>query len=191
MKLPARLPLHTIPAGSKWFRVHRCDRDALWFGPAPGFAPINRFDDPDSEFKVCYLATSPEASFAETFLRNPPVTVVSPLDLRDRCLTTFRLIRPAHIVPLRGPHLARLGTTAEISASTSYGQSQSWARAFWSHPAVPDGLSYRSRHDDSTLNIALFHRAADCLTLDTAEPLMQDLQGLARLLKRYNLALTR
>ncbi|MEO8660096.1 MAG: hypothetical protein ABI693_16620, partial [Bryobacteraceae bacterium] len=99
MKVPARLPLRTVPAGSQWFHVHRCDRESRWFGPAPGF---------DSEFKVCYLATSPEASFGETFLRNPPVNLVSRLDLQNRCLTTFRLVRPARLVPLHGPHLARL-----------------------------------------------------------------------------------
>ncbi|MEO8662514.1 MAG: RES family NAD+ phosphorylase, partial [Bryobacteraceae bacterium] len=84
-----------------------------------------------------------------------------------------------------------LGATAEIAASATYEQSQSWARALWSHPGAPDGLSYRSRHDDSTLCIALFHRAADCLTTDTVQPLTQDLPRLARMLKRYNLALTR
>src|SRR5271165_1266415 len=81
--LPSRLPVSRIRSGRVFWRIHSPAHDALWFGPKPGGPPLNRFDDPEREFHICYLAMSGEVAFAETFLRNPPVRILGLMDLQE------------------------------------------------------------------------------------------------------------
>src|SRR5712692_8947129 len=113
---PNRLPLTRVRAGARWIRIHSKRRKALWFGPAPGKTPIHRFDDPMGRFRVCYLGTTIEACFAETFLRNPPVRILSLDDLAGRSIATVELRRDLRLVPIHGSSLARLGVTAELAS---------------------------------------------------------------------------
>jgi hypothetical protein len=147
--LPKRLPITKVTAGTRWFRVHASTRGVPWFGPAASSPPIHRFDDPAGRFHVCYLALGIEASFSETFLRNPPVRILEFDDLGARSISTIEVRRERRLVTLHGPGLARLGTTSEPASSGDYSLSQSWSGAFWEHADKPDGLLYRSRHDDS------------------------------------------
>jgi len=188
--LPKRLPLRSVRAGSRWMRIHARARNALWFGPASGRLPLHRFDDPDGRFRVCYLATTVEICFAETFLRNPPVRILSLEDLAGRSIATVEVRRELRLVPIHGPGLVRLGVTAELASGSDYAGSQLWSRALWQHPDKPDGILYRSRHDDSALCVAVYNRAKDGLALVRDESLTEDSQELARLLKRYSLGLT-
>jgi hypothetical protein len=189
--LPKRLPLEPVPAGTQWLRIHSRDKKPLWFGPASGTPPVHRFDDPLGVYRVCYLGTSLQACFAETFLRNPPVRILAFSDLAGRAITTVEVRRKLRLVPLSGPALATLGATAELAAGSSYQLSQAWSRALWHHPDAPDGITYRSRHDDSAYCLALFHRAASLVQGVTTVPFPMDTEQLAKLLKRYNLGLTR
>jgi hypothetical protein len=153
--------------------------------------PIHRFDDPLGRFRVCYLGTTVEACFAETFLRNPPVRILSLADLADRSIATIDVKRELSIVSLRGPRLAWLGTTAEVAGGSAYHLSQALSRALWEHADEPDGIICRSRHDDSSLSIALYDRAKHAVAVTTERSLTEDVALLARLLKRYKLGLTR
>lgn len=188
--LPKRLPLSRVRAGACFMRIHARTRNALWFGPAAGRSAIHRFDDPDGRFRVCYLATTMETCFAETFLRNPPVRILSLEDLAERSIATIEVRRELRLVPIHGPGLVRLGVTAEIASSNDYAVSQLWSRALWQHPDKPDGILYRSRHDDSALCVAVYNRAKDGLVVIRDESLVEDAQGLARVLKRYGVGLT-
>jgi RES domain-containing protein len=171
-------------------RIHAHGRNALWFGPARGQPPIHRFDDPAGQFRVCYFGTTLEVCFAETFLRNPPVRILALDDLAACSLATVELRRDLRLVPLHGPSLARLGVTAELAAGNRYPDSQRCARALWEHSDQPDGILYRSRHDDSALCIAVYHRAKDALTILHDRALTADPRHLAKLLRRYNVGLT-
>lgn len=142
--LSKHLPLEVAKAGMRWLRIHDCRRDPLWFGPAPGSPPVNRFDDPVGHYLVCYLGTALEACFAEIFLRNPPVRILSLEDLSARYATTFEVLRAVRLVQVHGPGLAHAGATAEVTGGWSYVTSQAWARALWAHADSPDGLIYRS-----------------------------------------------
>jgi hypothetical protein len=193
--LPKRLPLRRVRVGSYLMRIHAPRiqmpaRNPIWFGPAPGHLPIHRFDDPDGRFRVCYLATTVEVCFAETFLRNPPVRILSLGDLEGRSIATVEVRRELRLVPIHGPGLVRLGVTTELASGSDYGDSQRWSRALWEHSDKPDGILYRSRHDDSALCVAVFNRAKDSLAVIRDESLAKDAQRLARLLKRYGLGLT-
>src|ERR1019366_7077985 len=125
--LPKRLPLSRVRAGSRWMRIHSHARNALWFGPGPGRPPIHRFDDPAGRFRVCYLGTTLEVCFAETFLRNPPVRILALDDLAGRYIATVEVRRDLRLVPIHGSSLARLGVTAELASGSNYVGSQLWS----------------------------------------------------------------
>lgn len=171
-------------------RIHAQARSALWFGPGSGRRPIHRFDDPAGRFQVCYFGTTVEVCFAETFLRNPPVRILALDDLAGRSIATIEVRRDLRLVPIHGSSLARLGVTAELASGRDYAASQLWSRALWEHRDQPDGVLYRSRHDDSALCIAVYDRAKDGLGIVQDQSLAEDPQQLARLLRRYGLGLT-
>jgi hypothetical protein len=171
-------------------RIHFRDRNPLWFGPGSGRQAIHRFDDPEGRFGVCYFGTNPEVCFAETFLRNPPVRILALDDLADRSVSTLEVRRELRLVAIYGSSLARLGVTAELASGSNYAAAQQWSRALWEHKDEPDGVLYRSRHDDSALCVALYDRAKDALAGIESHSLIEDPQYLARLLKRYGLGLT-
>lgn len=188
--LPKRLPLNRVRVGSHWMRIHAQGKSSLWFGPGSGRQPIHRFDDPTGRFRVCYLGTSFEVCFTETFLRNPPVRILALDDLAGRSIATVEVRRDLRLVPIHGSNLARLGVTAELASGSDYLGSQHWSRALWEHQDKPDGILYRSRHDDSALCVALYDRAKDGLAIVGDHPLTEDSLRLARLLRRYGLGLT-
>jgi hypothetical protein len=171
-------------------RIHAQAGNALWFGPARGRQPIHRFDDPSGRFRVCYFGTTVEVCFAETFLRNPPVRILALDDLAGRSIATVEVRRDLRLVPIHGSSLARLGVTAELASGSDYVAAQLWSRALWEHNDEPDGILYRSRHDDSALCVALYNRAKDGLAVVRDESLSDDRQLLARLLRRYGVGLT-
>ena len=189
-ELPKRLPIDTIKPGAQWVRIHSSHREALWFGPALGMPPVHRFDDPSGEYRTCYLSTRIAGAFAETFLRNPPVRVLALSDLATRRVSTVEVLRKIRLVPLYGPALSRIGVTAEIVNQKAYGRSRHLARGLWRHSNRPDGIIYRCRHDDSAFSIALFDRARDAVASVGHLTLVDDLDQLAKLLKRYGVALT-
>jgi hypothetical protein len=189
--LPKRLPIKPVPLGTRWMRIYALDKEALWFGPKPGSPGVHRFDDPDGEFRVCYLGNSIEACFAGTFLRNPPVRLLTLSDLMTRLVATVELHRELRLVALYGPGLARIGVTAEITSGAAYDHSQAWSRWIWEHADAPDGIAYHSRHDDSALCIALFDRARSAVVATSGKSLAEDPPLLAALLGRYGLGLTR
>jgi hypothetical protein len=188
--LPKRLPVRRIRTGVRWMRIHLNTRQALWFGPGPGHQPIHRFDDPAGQFGVCYLGTTLEVCFAETFLREPPVRILAIGDLAMRSVATLEVRHDLRLAPLEGPRLARLGLTAEVASGTDYSLSQLWSRALWEHDDAPDGVLYRPRHDDSAFCIAIYSRARDALEVVQEHSLVEDPRKLARLLRRYGLGLT-
>jgi hypothetical protein len=173
--LPDTLALATPKAGTTITRIHRSGRTEPFFGPKPGDPPSQRFHDPRSEFGVCFLGENPSASFVETFLRNPPVRLVTRAELARRSLTTFRLARDLQVVKLFDEGLALIGCTADItSSSPPYAQPQDLSRALWAHPGQPDGIQYRCRHDNGLYAIALYDRAAGALERVDSEDFLSD-----------------
>ena len=189
--MPAKLPITRVHAGAHWLRIHGWRRKALWFGAATARIPIHRFDDPLGAFGVCYLGTKVEVCFAETFLWNAPVEILSLDDLAIRSVTTVEVIRDLRLVPLHGASLGKLRATTELTSGSDYRMSQTWSRALWEHSDGIDGVIYRSRHDDSAFCNAIYDRARSGLKALSGRSLDEDPQLLARLLKRYDLGLTR
>jgi hypothetical protein len=187
--LPTALPQQTIASGSVFYRIHSRVHDPLSFGKWPAGTLRNRFDDPEGTYGVCYFGHSPQAAFAESFLRRQPARVVSFSHLGTHGIARVVAIRALAVVPLFGSALPKLGATAEVSATRDYTLSQAWSRALWMHPATVDGIVYRSRHDDDQGCLALFDRASDAIAVEQDVPLVADRDALARILDRYDLGL--
>jgi hypothetical protein len=66
-------------------------------------------------------------------------------------------------VDLIGAGLRRLGADGRLTAGDDRSLSQRWSLALYHHPERPDGLLYRSRHDQSRVSVAIYDRALDAL----------------------------
>jgi hypothetical protein len=139
-------------------------------------------------FGVCYLGVSREAAFAESFLRRPGVRLLSRATFDARLLAEVEAVRALRLVALHGPGLAALGATAAV-AHGPHAAARAWARALWAHPARPDGIAYRCRHDDDECAAALFDRADAALAVRGARPVRADRAWFGRTLDRYRVAL--
>jgi hypothetical protein len=139
---------------------------------------------------VCYLAEEAHVAFAETLLREPGVALIDEADLAARSLARVSVTRELRLATMHGAGLARAGANAAV-CSGPYAISRAWALAIHAHPAAPDGVRYRARHDDDGFAIALFDRAAKAV--DEAGTDSLDPRGaaalLAPLLDRYGIGL--
>lgn len=103
-----------------------------------------------------------QEAFAETCLLGVGDRFVHRSYFRARCFSEIEVIAPLRILSLHGPGLARIGATSAV-ASGSHVASRDWSRAIYEHPDLPDGIAYRSKHDDGEHCIALFGRASDSI----------------------------
>jgi RES domain-containing protein len=188
--LPASIPIETVAPGTTLARIHRLMLVEPFFGPAPGDPPDHRFHDPAGKFRVCFLGEHATASFVETFLRSPPVGLITLAEIATRRLTTFDVLRELRLAKLRDEGLARLGCTAEItSSSPPYADPQRLSRDLWQHADQPDGIQYRCRHDNGLLAIALYDRAETALSVQHSENLGDDHDRLLQWSGRYGFSL--
>ena len=155
------LPIHTVPSGTTWYRLHPLayEEQPLYFGRGRE----NRFAAPGEEYGVLYAGDSPHCAFIETFGRELGVRVVTEALLRTSCLTEVHVVDDLRLVDLTGARLRRLDADARLTHG-EYPLTHRWSLAFWSHPEQPDGLAWHSRLDDDRLAIALFDRAEDRVT---------------------------
>lgn len=178
------LPLETIPDGARLTRIHRSDLGPLFFGSTGG----NRFDDPAQSYGVCYLSTTLEGAFAETCLRSVGARFVALTFLEARSFSEIEVTARLHLVSFHGPGLAQIGATGAVT-SGPHVVAQQWSRAIHDHPAAPDGIAYRSNHDNGEICVALFERAGDRLAPGNSQPMTIDSVRLAELLARYKVGL--
>ncbi len=181
-----KIPLVELRADEALYRIHRLKNEPLWFGT--GRHPVNRFDDARGEFGVCYFGRTREAAFAETFLRQPPVRLLSREFIDTLGFAEFSVRRSLRVVQSYGPGLARLGATSAV-ASGPYEVTRRWSRAFWQHPSAPDGIQYRCRHDDAEMAIALYDRAAESIGEEQRFGIRADTVWFGSVLERYGVGL--
>jgi hypothetical protein len=178
------LPIDLVAAGTLLFRIHRRDHDPVFFGPGKGIAPTYRFDSPTGIFGVLYLGLSFAASVAETILRNPSRRMVSYLTLAERASCDLKSTRDLRVVRLYGTGLQAVGCDNAISTGP-YDACGAWSDALWSHPDVPDGIAYQSRHDPGELCLALFDRPDLRLQVPESVPLIGQMSTIAAILRGY------
>lgn len=181
-----RLPTSQIEVGSTLVRIHRPGQ-ALFFGPGPGQRPRGRFDSLDGEFATCYMAENTLAAFAETFLREGRVKLVMEGELAVRWWSRLQVVAPLTLVSCHGSALTTLQTTSAIS-SGAYSRSRAWAAALHKHPDAPDGLRYRSRHNDDQFCIAMFDRAASSVRAFETLPLLHPSTDVVEAINAYGVS---
>jgi hypothetical protein len=172
------------------YRIHRSTHEPIFFGP-PTRVPESRFDDPDGQFKVCYLGMQWEAALVETLLRNPQSRTLSWRDdIEVRSLARIEILRSLRVVELDGDGLRAVGATLEVLGTRDYTLSTAWARALWSHPDEPDGIYYACRHDNRTTAIALFDRAQKAIAPLQSDALTREKRWLGEMSRRYRFGFT-
>jgi hypothetical protein len=127
-------------------------------------------------------------AFAETCLRTVGARFVAFKFLEARSFSDIEVMAPLRVVSLHGPGLAQLGATGVVS-SGPHASAQRWSSAIFAHPAAPDGIAYRSNHDNGELCVALFDRCQARLRIAGTQRILADRAGLARLLDRYKVGL--
>ncbi|MGE3841403.1 MAG: RES family NAD+ phosphorylase [Vicinamibacterales bacterium] len=184
--LPTRTPLFHESSGP-WLRVCRTGRDALQFSTGP----VSRFNAPTREFGVLYVAEDLGGAFIETFGRQLDVRSVTSTALSGRAAWHVESEQDLRFVDLASPGgLARLGADNRLT-SGEFTSAQSWARALWQHPAQPDGIYYRLRHDPARCGCAVFDRAGSHLRASSLGTLWDPSRRreLGRLLDEFGFAL--
>ncbi len=161
IRLPKNPPVVQLSVTQVLWRVHRLARDPLWFGPAPGHPPQNRFDAPAGEFGVCYFAGTPGVAILETLVRGLKVPIVSRTVLHGRGLSAMALAEPLRMLQLEGKGLASFGLSGHEISGPDLGDCQDLARRVRETLDHVDGIQYRSRWDTSELCWAVFDRAQD------------------------------
>ncbi|HEY1559557.1 MAG TPA: RES family NAD+ phosphorylase [Caulobacteraceae bacterium] len=174
------LPLD-VPQGTEFVRVHRQSDGPVFFGPAPGRPPGNRFDAPSGQFRTLYGALALPGAFVETILRRPG-RVLRRAEADSRTATRLRTQRPMQLAKIMDEGLQWHGVHAGEISVDDYGPSRRLALdLFAAFPSI-DGLAYRSRFNNGQVCFALFDRvsatdlsATDRLDFDKHPAVVDDL----------------
>lgn len=153
--LSDREPLiYTAAVNQIWYRSHRTGQDAIFFGKGRA----QRWDSPDGDFGVLYVGADEYCAFMESIGRGVLKTRFVPAShLQGRELSKIRFSRELRLVDLAASGgLTRLGAEGSIASGSGYRNSQRWSRALKAHPAKPDGIYYRSRHDPARTACAIY-----------------------------------
>lgn len=158
--LAGRSPLlHTLEEGTILYRLHRADRDALYFGRTGD----NRFDAPDGSYGVLYAGEDEYCCFIETCGQVTGVPSVSGAYLDQRQLAEIKILAPMRLIDLSASAgLARIGADGRLMDG-SHAVAQRWSAALRSHPTNPAGILYRARHDPAKLAFAIFECSKNLL----------------------------
>jgi hypothetical protein len=168
---PAELPIASLAAGTPFWRIHRSERAPIFFGPAPGKTPTNRFDPPNGEYRTLDLGLTFAAAFVETLLRQPQVTLIAASELETRSMSELTTKNDLNLVDLRGPGLSRIGADNALSTGP-YETAGAWALALWAHSSNPDGILYRTRHDPAHVAAVIFNRPRTRFAVVETRPLI-------------------
>ncbi|WP_297104233.1 RES family NAD+ phosphorylase [uncultured Devosia sp.] len=159
-RFPSGLLAAQLDAGEIVVRIHRKGQGAIFFGPAAGGPPQNRFDAPAGEYGVLYAARRLEGAFVETLLRRPAGRIVRRAYIEERQWTPIRIERQLTLAKIMDEGLLFHGVDASVSASDDYGPSRALALDLFNDFPSLDGLAYRSRHNNGEICYALFDRVA-------------------------------
>lgn len=186
---PKNLSSQTLPSiqlQQPWYRIHQSRYEPLHFGNS-GY----RFDAPQQEYCVMYVAQNPAGAFIETFGANPGMRVISNDELSLRSISTLRNRRSLGLVDFTGPGLAKLGADARLCTG-DYPLAQRWALALYQHPVQVDGIYYRSRHDFSQFCAAIFDRTPELWEIERTLRCSgyEFIKTLAQILDGYEFGLT-
>ena len=149
-----------------------------------------RFDSTEAPFGVLYAASDFEGAileiFADVWLEERRISLAL---LEAYEVVEIRVSTDLRLVSTLGKQLNLLGADSRLFASTEYHLTQSWGRAFMTHPRKPDGILYHSRKNPRKFNYAFFEKdpAATSFQIANRLPLISH-PALAGILNRYQIA---
>jgi len=171
------------------FRISKTSRGkpgVVYFGKNG----TERFDDPDSDYGVCYLAEDEYGAFIEVFGQSLE-TLLDEDYIYARALSTLEPKHPLRLVDVTGRGAAWISAAGEMACGDR-ALSQEWSKALYNHPEKVDGILYRCRHDQERFSVALFDRAKGVLAvtehLAWSDAALKPLLG--EILDHYNLGLS-
>ena len=126
-------------------------------------------------FGVCYLAKTIEGRSREhSFARQATERETCNSCRNDHSPKSWPRLRFGYRLSM-GPGLAKIGATSAV-ATGPYDVARIWSRAIHDHTAVPDGIAYRTKHEDDEICIALFDRALECVAaVGNPQPMTVDI----------------
>lgn len=152
------LPLD-VSAGAELVRVHQKIHSPVFFGPAAGVPPQNRFDAPGGEYRVLYGARELPGAFVETVLRKPG-RVLRRAEVDDRAWSRLQVLRRLRVAKLYDEGLHWHGVDAGDLSIDNYAPSRQLALNLYLAFSDLDGIAYRSRYDNGQICFAFFDRVA-------------------------------
>ena len=161
IRVPRDPPVVEVGLERVLWRVHRLEREPLWFGPGQGNPPRNRFDAPDGAFGVCYFADSLGAAVLETLVRGRTCPLITRADLAARGGSAHGVAAPLRMLQLEGPGLSSFAVGADAVMGTSYEATREIAADVHARFGEVDGIQYRSRWDSGAVCWAVFERARE------------------------------
>lgn len=153
---PSGLKAVTLVAGQPITRVHKSVNGAVWYGPAPGKPPSNRFDAPGGQYRTMYAADTLAGAFAETILHRPQPRILTRAFVDSHAHTELRVTRPLLLAMLYGEGLLWHRQHAEISTQRDYAVPRDIACKLYLTYEMLHGIAYRSGHNNDELCYALF-----------------------------------
>jgi hypothetical protein len=186
--LAARSPLlHRLEKGTVIYRLHRTDRDPIYFGKTGD----NRFDAPDGSYGVLYAGEDEYCCFIETCGQVTGVPSVTGAFLDQQNLAEITVAQTMTLIDLSASAgLARIGADGRLMDG-SHAVGQRWSSALRRHPTNPAGIRYRARHDPAKLAFAIFECPIDFFQV-TARGSLRDprnLKLLGEILDHYQFGL--
>ncbi len=175
--LQGKLTLTSLRKGSAFYRITRPEHPSpLYFD----HGQTSRFNAPNGEYGVCYMAESVEGAFAESVGHSvakrfaPAQTkVIDEVTLQSVHIYRISLINTMRVGELCGPALPRLNIDNQINTlAAPYTIPQLWSSWIYDHPRKPDGIRYHSRHLPNIRNLACFERFQENLSVVDLGPLI-------------------
>lgn len=186
--LAARSPLlYKLEEGTVIYRLHRADRDPLYFGKTGD----NRFDAPDGSFGVLYAGEDEYCCFIETCGQVTGVPSVSGAYLDQRQVAEMTVTQSMSLIDLSASGgLARIGADGRLMDG-SHAVAQRWSAALRKHPTNPAGILFRARHDPAKSAFAVFECPGDVFRVTSRGSLRdpRNLKLLGAILDHYNFGL--
>jgi hypothetical protein len=179
--------LTTIYSAGIWYRLNPVGYESSLYFDRSG---KGRFDSPTQGYGILYTGEDQYTLFIECFGRELGTKVVAESDIQKRNLFSITASRPLCLVDLTGEGLVKIGADAGLSSGRDYTIPMFWAKAIWEHPAMVDGIRYRSRHDPSWICCGLFDRAKNELQENNLGDLVNiHPELLAKILMNYGYSL--
>lgn len=106
-----RRPLSIAEFQQAWSRIYQCRYDLLHFDRTGR----SRFDAPEGQYGVLYVAGDERCAFVETFGQSTGTNTVTTSALEARCLCLVTTEQPLRLVDLRGEGLSRIGADGRLT----------------------------------------------------------------------------